>query len=181
MPVLGQIWPFLGQKSIFWGDGVKLLVSSYQGTNETPFQCWKHWPVRLKLATRDENVQFWPKKFDIMGQKSIFFNGNRDFCQQGISPVCSGLQLVHSDHPKKNFRFPSNGSFSEAHPCFWPFQACISTLNFEPSSTKLFGTQNDNGPGPGRNYGETEVFTFSQICFFWPKMHFIPKKTPKIC
>ena len=39
----------------------------------------------------------------------------------------------------------------------------ISTLNFGPFSTKVGGTvraikkmtQNDNGPGPGRNYGET--------------------------
>ena len=44
----------------------------------------------------------------------------------------------------------------------------ISTLNFGPFSTKLGGTvraikkmtQNDNGPGPGRNYEETDVFTF---------------------
>ena len=42
-------------------------------------------------------------------------------------------------------------------------------------------TQNDNGPGLGRNYGEMAVFTFGQKVFFWPKMHFIPKKTPKIC
>ena len=46
----------------------------------------------------------------------------------------------------------------------------ISTLNFGPFSTKLGGnvraikkmTPNDNGPGPGRNYGETAVFTFSR-------------------
>ena len=29
MSVLGQIWPFFGQKFIFWGDGVKLLVLLY--------------------------------------------------------------------------------------------------------------------------------------------------------
>jgi len=50
MPIFGQFWakilPLLGQKSIFWGHGVKLLVPSYQGTNETPLSCWKHWPVR---------------------------------------------------------------------------------------------------------------------------------------
>ena len=45
-----------------------------------------------------------------------------------------------------------------------------TTLNFGPISTKLGGivraikkmTQKDNGPGPGRNYGETGVFTYSQ-------------------
>ena len=35
----GQIWLFLGQNSFFWGDGIKLLVQSYQETNETPFSC----------------------------------------------------------------------------------------------------------------------------------------------
>ena len=39
MPVFGQILPFLCHKSIIWGDGVKLLVSSYQETKETPFPC----------------------------------------------------------------------------------------------------------------------------------------------
>ena len=44
----------------------------------------------------------------------------------------------------------------------------ISTLNFELFSTNLDGTvraikkmtQNDNRPGLGRNYGETDVFAF---------------------
>ena len=33
-----------------------------------------------------------------------------------------------------------------------------STLIFGRFSTKLGGTQNNNGPGPGRFYGETAVF-----------------------
>ena len=45
-----------------------------------------------------------------------------------------------------------------------------TTLNFGPISTKLGGivwaikkmTQKDNGPGPGRNYRETGVFTFGR-------------------
>ena len=44
-------------------------------------------------------------------------------------------------------------------------------INFGPISTKLGGivrtikkmTQKDNGPGPGRNYGETGVFTFGLV------------------
>ena len=42
----------------------------------------------------------------------------------------------------------------------------ISTHNFGSWSTKLGGTvqttkkNNDNGPGPGRNYRETDVFAF---------------------
>ena len=39
MPVLGQIWPFLGPKSNFWGQGVKILVPSYRDSNETSFSC----------------------------------------------------------------------------------------------------------------------------------------------
>ena len=45
-----------------------------------------------------------------------------------------------------------------------------TTLNFGPISTKLKGTvraikkmtRKDNGPGPGRNYEETGVFTFGR-------------------
>ena len=56
----------------------------------------------------------------------------------------------------------------------------ISILNFGPFSTKLDGTiwaikkmtQNGNGPGPGRNYGETAVFTFSRKVFFLAKNGF---------
>ena len=38
-------------------------------------------------------------------------------------------------------------------------------------------TQKDNGPGPGRNYGETGVFTFGQKVVFGLKMGFTPKIT----
>ena len=39
-------------------------------------------------------------------------------------------------------------------------------------------TQKDNGPGRGRNYGETGVFTFGR--FFGLKMGFTPKKSLKM-
>ena len=46
MPIFGQkcqFWAkfgcFLAKNPIFWGEGVKLLVPSYQETNETPFLC----------------------------------------------------------------------------------------------------------------------------------------------
>ena len=41
-------------------------------------------------------------------------------------------------------------------------------------------TQNYNGPGPGRYYRETAVFTFSRKLFFLAKNALYPKKTPKI-
>ena len=60
-----------------------------------------------------------------------------------------------------------------------------TTLNFGPISTKLGGTvraikkmtQKDNGPGPGRNYGETGVFTFGRKVVFGIKKGFNPKIT----
>ena len=47
--------------------------------------------------------------------------------------------------PPKKFPFPSYGSFFGAHPIFWPFHTCVTSLlwvplNFGPSSTKLGGT-----------------------------------------
>ena len=93
---------------------------------------------------------------------------------------------------------PKKNSVSELGIIFWSlplFLALldhshirgISTPNFGPISTKLGGTvwaikkmtQNDNGQGPGRNYGETDVFTFGQKVFFCPKMGFNPKNHPK--
>ena len=52
--------------------------------------------------------------------------------------------------------------------------ASISTPNFGLSSKKLGGTvwdikkitHNDNGTGPGQNYGETAVFTFCRKVFY---------------
>jgi hypothetical protein len=62
-----------------------------------------------------------------------------------------------------------------------------STLNFGPRSTKLVGTirvtkkmtHTDNGPGPGRNYGETAAFTFCRKVENGPKIRFSPKNHPK--
>ena len=171
MPVLGQIWPFLGLKFIFW-DGVKLLVSLYQGTNEIPFPFWKHWPVRFKLVARDENVQFWPKNLDIWGEKSIILYGDCDICQKSILPVCPGLQLSVSE-----LWVIFRGS-----PLFLVVLGnsqitIISTLNFGLFSTQ---TQNDKGPGPGQNYGETAVYTFSQKVFFWEKSILSQKNTQNL-
>ena len=39
-------------------------------------------------------------------------------------------------------------------------------------------TQKDNGPGPGRNYGEKGVFTFGRKVVFGLKMGFTPKNRP---
>ena len=65
----------------------------------------------------------------------------------------------------------------------------ISTPNFETYLTKLVGTIRvtkkmtnfDYGDGPGRNYGETAVFTFCRKAENGPKIRFFPKKTSEIC
>ena len=131
------------------------------------------------------------QKSGYLGQKVNFFYGNRDFCQQCISQVYPGLQLSHSDHPKK-ISISKLGIIFRGSPLFLAplghsHDRGISTLNFGPFSTKLGGivraikkiTQNDNGHGPGRNYGETAVFTFGRKVFFWPKMGFNTKIHPK--
>ena len=77
----------------------------------------------------------------------------------------------------KKFRFPSNGSFFGLTPDLallgHSHFGGISTLNFGPFSWKLGGTvraikkmtQNDNRPGLGRNYGETDFFMFGRKVF----------------
>ena len=116
---------------------------------------------------------------------------NINLCHQGISLVHPGLQLSHWDHPKKI----SVSRLSVIYRGSSRFLAILGnshvrgvpTLNFGPISTKLGGTvraikkmtQKDNGPGPGRNYGETGVFTFGRKVVFGLKMGLTPKNHPK--
>ena len=184
----GRFW---AQNPIFWGQGVKILVPSYRDSNETPFSCWKHWSVGLKLAAGGENVLFWPQNLDIWGQKSIF-------CLV-IAIFVDGT----NDHYTRGYNFPirttpKKFSVSELGVIFWgsPLFLAVfghshvrraTTLSFGPISTKLGGivrtikkmTQKDNGPGPGRNYGETGVFTFGRKVVFGLKMGLTPKNHPK--
>ena len=144
MPVLGQIWPFLGPKSNFWGQGVKILVPSYRDSNETPFSCWKHWSVGLKLAARGKNVLFWPQNLDIWGQKSIFCLVIAIFVDGANDHYTRGSNFPIGTTPKKI-------SVSELGVIFWgsPLFLAVfghshfrgaTTLNFGPISTKLRGT-----------------------------------------
>ena len=91
--------------------------------------------------------------------------------------------------PPKKFRFQAMGHFLGLTPVLAVPRLCqiisISTLNFGPFQRNLVETsvpskkmtQNNTGPCPGRNYGETTVFTFSRKVVFWLKMHFNPKNT----
>ena len=103
---------------------------------------------------------------------------------------CSDFGFVWP--PQTNFRFPSVGSFSGAHPSFWPFWemspiAIKRTLNFGPWSMNLGGTvqalKNDQKwqrTWSLSDYGETAIFTFYQKVFFVPKKRFFsPKKNTR--
>ena len=55
----------------------------------------------------DPNTPSRSRPIGYLGQKWVnFLYGNRNFCQQSISPVCLGLQFSHSDHPPKKFPLP---------------------------------------------------------------------------
>ena len=198
MPIFGpkcQFWAKFGRfwapNPIFWGQGVKILVPSYRDSNETPFSCWKHWSVGLKLAARGENVLFWPQNLDIWGQKSIFCFVTAIFVDGTNDHYTRGSNFPIGTTPKK-FSVSELGVIFWGSPLFlavfghWRVRRA-TTLNFGPISTKLGGTiraikkmtQKDNGPGPGRNYGETGVFTFGQKVVFGLKMGLTPKNHPK--
>ena len=99
-----------------------------------------------------------PEPIGYLGQKVNLLYGNHNFCQQGISQVYPGLQLSHSDHPKK-FPFPSYGSFFGAHPCFWPFWASDTTEVQLPLILVRF--QRNSGE-PGHQKNDPEPSTLSE-------------------
>ena len=105
------------------GQGVKILVSSYRDINETPFSCWKHWSVGLKLAARGENVLFWPQNLDIWGQKSIFCLVIAIFVDGANDHYTRGSNFHIGTTPKKI-------SVSELGVIFWgsPLFLAIPTL-----------------------------------------------------
>ena len=69
----------------------------------------------------DPNTPSRSRPIGYLGQKVNFLYGNRNFCQQSISPVCPGLRLPHSNHPQKNFRFRARGHFLGLTPVFGRF------------------------------------------------------------
>ena len=123
--------------------------------------------------------------------KRNFCQRGGNFCQRGITQVYPGLQFSHSDYPKK-ISVPELGVIFWGSPLVLAVLGLchdrgIATLNFGPISTKFGGTvrafkkmtQKENGPGPGRNYGETGVFTFGRKVVFGLKMGLTPKNHPK--
>ena len=118
--VLGQFWPFLA-KNLFWGGWSKsffILISRNQ------------WDIFFELKTLTGSAQIGRKgrkcaistqNFWYFGPKVNFLYVNCNFCGQVILPVCPGLQLSQSDHPKKKFRFRAIGHFSGLIPVFGRF------------------------------------------------------------
>ena len=72
-----------------------------------------------------------------------------------------------------------NGSERPMFSPKWPKIHILGKLDFRPWSTKVVGIHIDIGPGPGRNYGETAVFTFCRKAENWQKIRFLKKKHPK--
>ena len=139
----GRFW---AKNPIFWGEGVKLLVPSYQESNETPFSCWKHWSVRLQLAARGENVLFWPQNLDIWGQKSIFCIVIAIFVNGAYHKYTRGYNFPIRTTPQKNSD-PMLWVIFRGSPLFLAVSGhspitnlYLCTLNFGPFSTKLGGT-----------------------------------------
>ena len=147
--------------------------------------------MRLQFAARGENVLFLPQNLDIWGQKSIFCLVIAIFVDETNDHHTRGYNFPIGTTPKKF-------SVSELGVIFWgsPLFLAVfghshvrsaTTLNFGRISTKLGGivraikkmTQKDNGPGPGRIYGETGVFTFGRKVVFGLKMG-LPQKSPKM-
>ena len=158
MPILGpkcQFWAkfgrFWAQNPIFWGQGVKILVPSYQDSNETPFSCWRHWSARLQLAARGENVLFWPQNLDIWGQKSIFCLVIAIFVDGANDHYTRGSNFPIGTTPKK-FSVSELGVIFGAHPCFWPFWALPTLQVYLPLILVRFHRNSGelSGPSPSR-------------------------------
>ena len=165
---------------MFGEERLKLLVPSYQGANETPLLCWKHWPVRLQLAAKDKNVQFWPQSLDIWGQKSIFCFEIMIFVNRAHHQYSRGNKFPIQTTPKNSVSelwviFRGSPRFlailSHSH------YAIISTLTFGPWSMKLGGTVHVIKKWPTMTADLvlariTEKRPFSLLfllLFFWPK------------
>ena len=123
------------------------------------------------LDQMGQNAHIWPK-MPVLGQICPFLYQKSIFCKVITIFV---NRAYHQYAWGYNFPFNSSQNIS------------VSELWVISFSTKLGGTvraikqmtQKDNGPGPGRNYGETGVFMFGRKVVFGLKMGFTPKNHPK--
>ena len=113
------------------------------------------------MAARGKNVLFLPKNLDIWGKKSIFCMVMAIFVNRAYHKYARGYNFPIQTNPKK-ISVSEQGLIFQGSPLFLAVLGLcriisISTLNFGPFLTKLGGTvhkimtNNDNGPGNGRN------------------------------
>ena len=123
----------------------------------------------------------------------IFWVKNSIFCMVIAIFVNRAYHKLYPGPPPKKIPFPSNGSFFGAHPCFWPFWACVSSQVSVPLILDRF-QQNLVGPsGPSKKWSrltmdlvragiaEKRPFLHSaEKCFFFGKKNaFYRKKQQK--
>ena len=171
MPIFGpkcQFWAkfgrFWARNPIFGGQGVKILVLSYRESNETPFSCWKHWSVGLKLAAGGENVLFWPQNLDIWGQKSIFclviaifVDGTNDHYTRGFA---GGL---HNSNCGVVYWIASNKISTEQAMLKWQKSDFLAkNWNFGPKKRRSLLYSNHVLATTGKSLSKKKV-AFSQI------------------
>jgi len=98
----GRLWC----KSTFWGDGVKLLVSSYQGTYETPFLL-KTLIGAVPIGRCGRKCEILTQKLGYLGQQVNFFVLDSRLLSTGhITSIPWTTTFPFEPPPKKN-PFPS--------------------------------------------------------------------------
>ena len=111
------------------------------------------------------------QKSAILTQKSIFCFGIAIFCQRAYHQYALGYpeEIFH----RKQFSVSEVWVvFPGIIPVFGHFGPVLNRKYkyFGPWSTKLGGTHIENGPGPGRNYGETAIFYVLTKTVIWTKI-----------
>jgi len=152
MPVLGQIWPFLGPKSNFLRAGSKNFGTLVSGVQWDTFFVLKTLISGAQIGHWGQKCAFLTPKFGYLGPKVNFLFSDRDFCWWNKWPLYPGLQLSHRNHPKKIFRFWARGHFFGAHPCFWPFLAIDALEGQLPLILVRFQRNSGESSGPSKKW-----------------------------
>ena len=109
-----------GPKIYFLGEGVNLLVPSYQGPMRHLFRvenidrCGSNFPLGTKMC--NFNPKIW-----IFGAKSQFFVLQSRFLSTGHITSTIGATAFPLGPPRKNFRFRAMGHFPGLTPVFGHF------------------------------------------------------------
>ena len=124
----------------------------------------KHWPVRLQLAARDKNVQFWPQNLDVRGQKSSLFIWISQFLSTGHTTSIPGA-----------ITFP------------FPKKFCSRAMGHFPGQWNLVGPSRPSKKWPTMTTNlvlagitEKQPFYVAKKLFFWPNARFFPNNTQNL-